>query len=245
VFVADQEHLGGGVLAETARWMIGVLRGARPRSICIPEFPDFAGRCIGSTEVRCACVESTEDQLSALCRKLSGDFCFHTSALLADQLGMAPGEEDAIDLLPQEIRDADLLVTSMFHAATLRTVAARLDKPLVVIRLNPEIIRRLQNALADGEVTVVHVDPRFPERLRLLAGAHAERIRSVLARDRRALTRLDRSHPMLISPAARDLLRDADLPPSFLDGPLISSESADELIELLIRFNLEAVRERA
>ncbi|HEV2124978.1 MAG TPA: GntR family transcriptional regulator, partial [Chloroflexota bacterium] len=86
VFVADQEHLGGGVLAETARWMIGVLRGARTRSIRIPEFPDFARRCIGSTEVRCACIESTEDQLSALCQELSDDFGFHTTALLADQL---------------------------------------------------------------------------------------------------------------------------------------------------------------
>ncbi len=242
VFVAEQEQIGGRVLAETARWMIGVLCGARTRHICLPDFPDFVRKCIGTTEVRCACVESTEDQLSAICNELHRDFGVHSTPILTDRLPPIRGEEPP-ENLPQEIREADFLVTSTFHAAALRPLAEMIEKPLVVIRLHPETLRQLRRALAKGEITVVHVDPRFPERIRLLAEEHADRIRSVLARGRAVLDRLDRSRPILITPAARALLRAEDLPPTFLPGPVISNESAEEIIELLVRFNLEAMRE--
>ncbi len=245
VFVARQEHLGGRVLAETARWMIQVLSGARTRHIRIPEFPDFVRRCIGATTVRCVCVESTEDQLSAICDELKRDFGLHSVPVPADRLVPRQDGSAQTGEVLEELREADFLVTSTYHAADLRPLAAALEKPLVVFRLNPEMIRRLQRTLSEGEVTVVHVDPHFAERIRRLAGEHAERIRSVLARDRRAIQRMDRSRPVLVSPAARTVLRDGELPSSFLRGQMISSESADEIIELLIRFNLEAMREES
>jgi hypothetical protein len=46
----------------------------------------------------------------------------------------------------------------------------------------------------------------------------------------------------VISPAARRALTGVPLPPALVEGRIISNDSAPELIDLLIRFNLEALQ---
>jgi hypothetical protein len=67
-------------------------------------------------------------------------------------------------------------------------------------------------------------------------------VRTVLATDRDQVAKLDPSRPVLVTEAARSQLPDVPLPRSFPDQPMISPESADELLELLIRLNLEQTR---
>jgi DNA-binding transcriptional regulator YhcF (GntR family) len=241
VFVAPQESIGGTVLAETSRWLSAVLREARLRRIRVPDLPEFVRHCTQSTEVRCVCVDETEDQVSALCEELSKEFGFHSSGARVDAL---PGRSrrDAGDPVPATIRRADFLVTSLYHAGVLAPLAERWRKPLIVIRLCPDAILRLREWTRDHELPVVHVDPAFPQRLRSILNGDADRIRPVLARDRRAVAALDRGKPALISPAARRALPGVPLPPSLIDGGIISNDSAAELVDLLIRFNLEAVQ---
>lgn len=244
VFVVAQERIGGKVLEETARWMVGVLRDAWTRRIRLPDFPEFARNCISAREVRCACVESTEDQLDTLCAELQQDFGFRTLALHADRLVPLQSEGLTRNRFPPELEEADLIVTTAFHAAALRDIAGALEKPLVVIRLNPDIVRELERRLAVSQVTVICVDPRFLQRIRQVVGPElAGRIRGVLADDERSIRRLDRSSPVLVSHSARERLRPTDLPSLFPGTAVLSPESAEELTEVLLRFNLDATKQ--
>jgi DNA-binding transcriptional regulator YhcF (GntR family) len=243
VFVAPQERIGGTVLAETSRWLAAVLREARLRRVPIPEFPEFARRCTQSTTVRCVCIESTEDQVSALCRELETEFGFGAHGMLVDSLSEAAAHPDDAPV-PTAIAAADLVVTTLYHAAAITPVARRWNRPLVVVRLCPDAIRQVQECVEAHELPVIHVDPRFVDRLRAVLGARAERIRPISARDRKAVAALDPDRPALISAAARGLLKGVRLPPPAISGGIVSNESAGELIDLLIRFNLEAIRSR-
>jgi DNA-binding transcriptional regulator YhcF (GntR family) len=242
VFVAPQDRLGEGILTETSRWMISVLSGARTRDIPLPEFPAFVQRCIRTAEVRCACVEETDDELSAICEELRAAFGLRPLPVAAERLREGPRDGVPTDL-PAEILKADFLTSTVYHAAGLRRIAEALGKPLVIIRLNPEIVKQLRQLAADGPLTLIHVDSRFAQRVRQTVEPYGDHVRGVLATDDGAVRRIDRSRPVLVSPAARRRLRERDLAPPLLTGALISKEATEEIIELLLRFNLDAMQD--
>jgi hypothetical protein len=241
VFLSEQARVGGRVLAETARWFVSVAREAWNRRVRVPDLPDFVRECTASRVVRCAFVEGTVDQVASIGTELHQDFGFAVSAVHADRFAPLAAEGAApLPRVPNELRQADFIATTAFHAAEVREVAAAIEVPLVVIRLNPQFTREVERTLAERELVVVCVDPLFADRLKLVAGnQHPERVRTVLASDREAVARLDRAQPILVSEAARSQLAGLDLPRSFPDQPMISPESADELVELLVRMNLE------
>lgn len=246
VFIAPQERIGGRVLQETARWLVGVLRDAWTRQIPIPDLPEFVRECSSRAAVSCACIESTEDQLHTLCTELRRDFGFLSEPLHADRLVPMRAGYEAPHRIPDELRRADLLVTTAFHAAALRPIAHALDKPMIVVRLNAAIVRDLERRLRVGELVVICVDPRFLERLRLVVGGeHADRIRGILATDTGAIACIDPDAPVLISHAARARLPGFTHPGTLPKGPVLARQSASELAEFLVRFNLEAMREHA
>lgn len=244
VFLAEQKRVGGRFLAETARWLVAVGREAWLRRLRVPELPDFVRECTASRVVRCAFVESTVDQVASIGTELREDFGFDVAPLHADRFApIAVKEADLGPRLPAELREADFIATTAFHAREMQVASAALDVPLVVIRLNPMFMREVQRTLAQQEMVVVCADPLYAERLKLFVGdQHPERVRTVLASDRDEVARLDPERPVLVTEAARSQLPDLPLPRSFPDQPMISPESADELLELLIRLNLEVTR---
>jgi DNA-binding transcriptional ArsR family regulator len=242
VFLAEQKRVGGRLLAETARWLVAVGREAWLRRLRVPELPDFMRECTASRVVRCAFVESTVDQVASIGTELREDFGFEVAPVYAGDdapiavQGAEPG-------LPAELREADFIATTAFHAREMQAASATLDVPLVVIRLNPMFMREVQRTLAQQEMVVVCADPLYAERLKMFVGdQHPERVRTVLASDRDEVAKLDPERPVLVTEAARSRLPDLPLPRSFPDQPMISPESADELLELLIRLNLEQTR---
>jgi DNA-binding transcriptional regulator YhcF (GntR family) len=244
VFVAPQESIGGTVLAETSRWLSGVIRQARLRRIRVPDLPEFVLHCTQSTEVRCVCIDGTEDQVSTLSRELTEEFGYHSTGMLVASLPSGSSRGDS-DRVPEAVRRADLLVTSLFHAALVMPLAEHWRKPLVVIRLCPDLIHRLNDWIREHELPVIHVDPAFPDRMRAILTDQGRGIRPISVRDRAAISALDPEQPVIVSPAARRALEDVPLPPPLIDGGIISDDSAAELIDLLIRFNLEAIQVRS
>lgn len=236
VFVAQQERIGGQVLAETARWMVDVLTGARQRQITLQEFPDLVRRCIGYRPLKCACVESTEDQRQALCHELAHDYGLRTQPVSLPSAGAPPPET-----LRAALAEVDLVVTTVYHAADIRAVAEGLGKPFAVVRLRREVVDELRRSAVDRGLTVVYVDPGFVDRVRMLFAAPIE-VRGISAHDRAAIARLAPSEPVLISTAARRALDGIPLPPPLSPGAMISTESVHELIEIIIRLNLETMR---
>ncbi|HEV2130489.1 MAG TPA: hypothetical protein VGR27_05280, partial [Longimicrobiaceae bacterium] len=201
-------------------------------------------RLASAQGLRCVCIESTLDHLVALTREMGHQFGFEARALpLADiHTGEPECEWDAAQL-PRELREADLLITTVFHAGQLRPVAEALGKPLVVITAHPELVAAVEGRLREGELTVVCVDREFGERvLGICEERYRERVRIVLAEDAESVAKLDAAEPVLLTRAALQRLGRADLRLIVPFSPSFSPLSARALAEALVRLNLEAAR---
>jgi DNA-binding transcriptional regulator YhcF (GntR family) len=245
VFLKEQERIGREMLPETALWVAReVLTEAWQRRIKIPELPKFIHKCTASVKLHTACIESNEDHRYLLCRELREWFGFETEGIAVDRIP-EHGLDDAvhlvqIDQLPEAVRVADLLVTTSFHLHRVRPVAEVLQKPYVVVSMHPVAVEIFLDRLREGPLTVICVDPRFGDRVRSIAGPEYEdRVRVVLAKDKKAVNALDPDQSVLISTAAMAQVK-RHPPPLMTDVPAFSPESAAELALLLIRLNLEA-----
>ena len=247
VYVAPQDRFGGQLLAETALWIAETLTDAWKRRIRVADFPELVRRCTATVRLHCACIESNEDHLTSLCTEASDDFGLEVHPVYLDALLQAEaGAVIDIDRFPGELRSADLLRTSAFHARVVRPIAALLDKPLLVMRVHSDLVDAIERRLRSAPLTLVCADPGFGERLRTLHGkvGGEERIRVVLADDVDAVAGLDRSEPVLLTRAARKRLGNVDLPVIAPHSPSFSAEAARELMELLIWLNMEAEQRR-
>lgn len=242
VYLARQERIGGGVVEETAAWLAGVLAEARKRRIAIPHLPDFIRRCTAGVRPRCACLESNLDSGDALCRELDDECGMDAFPVWVDDLPAA-GARRTPDpaALPGELRGADLVVSTPFHAREAALLAEALGKPSVVVTVHPEMAGIIERRARAGGLTAIVADPRYGERFRALYGRAdgAGGIRVVPAGDAPAIAMLDRFEPVLVTRAARRLLPDLDLPLLLPRYPSISPESTRALAEHLIRLNLE------
>jgi DNA-binding transcriptional regulator YhcF (GntR family) len=230
------EGSAGAILSETANWLTGVMLEGWSRRISRRELRTLVDRCAGSS-VRCACVESNEDHMVAVAAELEEDFSLEVRPVL-----VSPAAK-ATEIPRDALAPADLVVTTVFHAAAGRAAAAAAGKPCVVVTLNPQFAAEVKRALARKNVTAVIADPRFSARAEayLEVTPHHGHVRYVLA-DQLGGTGAGQvdlhSEDVLITRAARRRLR---LPDHHLvPGPLtfISPESARELCGAIVQLGL-------
>lgn len=248
VYAAPQDRFGGELLAETAQWLAETLTDAWKRRIRVSDFPELVRRCTATVRLHCACIESNKDHLTSICTEAGDDFGLEVHPVDLDALLKAKeGQVINVARLPPEVRSADLLLTTAFHAGVIRPIAMLFEKPLLVIQVHPDLVDAIEDHLRTGPLTFVIADPRFGERMRILHGnvGGEDRIRIVLADDVNAVAGLDRSEPVLLTRAARKRLGDIDLPLIAPHSPSFSAESARELMELIIRLNMEAEQREA
>jgi len=243
VYVAQQERLGGELLAETARWLAGVMTDAWRRQIPLTELHDLLRRCT-RTQLRVACVESNVDQMTAYCAELSELFGLESHPVYLSSGGAEQPEETA--RLAAELARADLVVTTRFHAARVQRAALPAGKPVVVVTVHPQIVEAIRREMDRGELVVVSADPEFGERIRAMHGAAADgdggRIRLVAAADRDGVEGIPPERTVLLTLAARTSLGAARLPRAIPHSPTFSPQTARELAEAIIRLNLRAER---
>lgn len=234
IYVAGQERLGGELLEETWRWLAGMLTEAWTRRWTLPGLPEMVRRCTAARRLSAACVESNEDQLTALVDELREDFGLDTYPVWADPGGTRP------DVLVAQLGAADLVVATAYHAAESAAAAAQLGLPFVRAPLNPHLAETIERRLRSKPLTFVVADGRFEVRLREMYPAHAERIRVVTADDAAAVAALDRAEPVILTRAARKRLGGPrDVPLLYPHSPSVSAECARDLFECVVRLNLE------
>lgn len=222
------------VLPETAHWLAGVLTEAWERRIPRAELGRLAARCTGAG-LRCACIESNEDHLVALTAALAEEFSVdaHPVRVAVDA---APGGTP-----PDAVAEADLVVTTAFHAEYGRWAAEAAGRPLVVAALDRDFVRALDRQLAAGGMTAVFVDRGFQARGEAFMPWHTPRTRYVpLDQMANAIPPVDpRGDAVLLTRAARRALGMDDFhllpPPARFIGP----ETARELQEVIVRIALE------
>jgi DNA-binding transcriptional regulator YhcF (GntR family) len=224
-------------LAEAAEWLARALAEAFPLQLRVPQLPDLVRRWTSSGEVRCACVESTEDDLAALSHELA-----HHWGLKTFPVRVPEGDSAGRRALAEALRGVDLVVTTAFHAHAVRAVADALGKPLVIAGISPEVVDAVEARLRAGPLTAVVADPAYGERLRAVEGG--ERLRVVLAGDEAAVAALDPSEPVLLTGAAQ---RRIGRPLRMLVPPLhfVAPASAEAIARALVNANVEAARGRS
>jgi GAF domain-containing protein/DNA-binding transcriptional regulator YhcF (GntR family) len=243
-YVAGQNRLESALTAEAPLWLAGVLTEAWDHGIRIPRVPEIVQRWTAGIKLRCACLESNTDDLVALTGELTEHFGLDARPVHLDRVTRrgAAAPLDAEEY-PAELRAADLLVTTAFHAPIARDVAQALGKPLAVASLNTEVIHEVEARLRVGPLTVICADPRFGERMTELGGGrYRDRIRLVLVSDRAMLEQLDPADPVLLTRAAHQEIGNVNLRRLVPPSRLFSRSFARTIIETTIRLNIEAER---
>lgn len=230
VFVATFERGSATTLPETGAWMTEVLTQACQHQVKIPLLPDLIRRWTSAVRVRCVCVESCVDSRFALSVELAQQFGIEAASVAA---GAAA----------KELREADLIITTAYHAQDVRPVANEVRRPMLIATINPLVLSSALNHLRERDLTVICVDSTYGERLRALqGGAYRNRVRVVRVDDSAALATLDRAEAVLLTPAARQRLEQPDFR---LVAPMYPSYSLDfarKVAEALVRINLQGAR---
>lgn len=234
VFVATHQILKGKTSEgrtsdEVARWMIAVVVEAWKRRVAVPKLPQFVSRLTNSRPVRCGLVEILEDGLVALEHELETEWGFNVRAVAPNAVA--------------KTRDVDFFAATNFYAPSIHDVVDRLGKPLVALTIHPGLQQAIRDQIRHGMLTVVAVDRRFADRIRIVYSTdHPERVRFVQAGDREALASLDPSEPVLLTRAASRILGRIGLPMIFPHSPTLSAETAEALASILVRKNVESLR---
>lgn len=230
VFVADFQVATPTGLPETGAWLTDVLTQACQHQVKIPHLPDLIRRWTSAVRVRCACVESCVDSRIALALEVSQQFGIEATEVPLQ------GQRKAL-------READVAITTAYHAAEVGSLAAELGKPLLIATISRSILSAALQHLRERDLTVVCVDRAYGERLRSLnGGSYRDRVRVITVDDTGALADLDRAEPVLLTPAARQRLQQPDFRLIAPMYPSYSLEFARKVAETLVRLNLQGAR---
>lgn len=238
MYVADISTRSRARLTELARWATDVFVQATERDVAPIDLPSRLRRCIDTLRLTTACVECNTDQLRSLCMELQADYGLATIPIELDAL---EADRNLADL-----RDIDLVVTTMYHATEVKDVARRLGKPAIAISLRKDLVDEFLADLARGPTYFVATDPRFEAKVRDIFKdtSGAENIRTAIAGrdDLSAIPHDARTH--LMRPV-REMYPDSDLvrrsPPA---GRVFSPESIRQILTFIIGANLQAMAAR-
>lgn len=207
-FVADPAACPAPELPEGPGWLAAALADAAELQLRVPHLPDLVRRWTAARAVRCACVESVEDERVALVEEMRGQWGMdaYPVPVPMESPRLRPRGEPA---LLEALRDADLVVTTPFHAPAARAAAKTLGIAVVVLTLGPEVVEAVEAQLAAGPLVAVVADLAYGERLRALPGG--ARLRVVTTDDAVALAAVAGEGPVLLTRAAHRRLGEARL----------------------------------
>jgi PAS domain-containing protein/DNA-binding transcriptional regulator YhcF (GntR family) len=235
-FVAGNWEPAPPALGETAEWLAGVLEGASGLRIRVPQLSDVVARWTTSARIRCACIESVEDERAALVAEMAGQWGMDAFAVAPDRV-RADGRG-----APEALHGAELIVTTAFHATEAHAAGRALGVPVLVLAAGAEMVQAAEEVLARGPLTAVVADPAYAARLRFLRGS--ERLRVMLADDAAALSSIAPAECVLLTPAARQRLG-SEAPRMLVPLPSFVSRTPARIIaSFLIQHNLAPARRR-
>jgi DNA-binding transcriptional regulator YhcF (GntR family) len=236
VFVAVPPNPADALLPEVASWMVDLFLRGLARGMAPTALRRQARACLETGRVRAVCVECNEDQIHALCRQAHDDYGFAVDGLDLDTIPRRGP-------LPARAAEADLVLTTRFHAAEAQRLGRRLRLPVVVATLDPAFRAEIRRMLAQGRVWWVCTDERFTRKLEVMfPGAEVSPV--VLGRD--SLEGVPAEAPVYATRRAAERL-----PPEWRGGRVttvpraFSSQTAHALLTFLVRRNLEATRAKS
>lgn len=238
IYVAGTLASAGEMLPQLAGWVVDVLVQALSRGVPAVELPERLRRCLETLRLKAACIECNTDQITSLCEELRRDYGLNASGVDVATL--------ASDEVPNEVRQADLLVTGPFHAGEVKRLAERLEKPWIAVSLRADFLSETARLLEQGPVYFVAVDPRFADKLRRIyaSTAHRDNLRPLIV-GRDDLAQIPEGAPTYVMQAARARLDGLPLLTRVIPAPrVLSPDSAREILSFIIRSNMAAIAAR-
>lgn len=238
IFVAAGKPVARAMLPQLASWVVEVLVQGVARGVPPAEFPERVRRCLETVRVHAACVECNHDQMQSICTELANEY--GVTSVPVDLEELEAGDRDAVDSL----RQADVIVTTSFHAMQLRARAAELGRPLIVISLRSDMVAQMLELLAAGTVYFVATDERFRSALDEAIGpsGHAANARMLLV-DRDDLASIPPDAPTYVTAAARSRVKMRDIGGRVIPLPRVFSlESARALLSFIVGVNITALQ---
>lgn len=233
IYVARSPTSVREMLPQMAGWVVDVLVQALSRGVPAVELPERMRRCLETVRVRAACIECNDDQMEELCGELTRDFGVEAHGVEVSRLGAEP--------LPEGVLEADLLVTTRFHAAEVEPIAARLGKRMIVVALRPEFVAEARRLLERGPLYFVVKDPRFAAKLPTIFDRGRENLRVSVA-GREEQTGIPSDAPVVVMQAARALVGDLSLLGRVVPAPRVfSADTAREILTFVIHANMAAI----
>lgn len=228
-----------GASSPSVDWVVDVLVQGATRGIAAPDFAERFRRYVSALPLRAACVECNDDQIDSLREELRAEYGFETQGVDADAL--------LAGLAMPELRRADLLVTTLFHAGEVKEVAEYLRKPWLAVSYRMDVFAAVARLLAEGVVYFVVTDERFAVKLReifatIVGGANLH----PLVEGDDDLTQIPPDVPVYVTRAAHRRLRDPALLSRVVpESGVFSRESERELLTFVVRANMQASADRA
>jgi len=226
VFVARRHHVQTPELSETGAWVARLLGEAAELRLRVPQLGAVLRRWTSARTIRCACLESVEDELVSLTDELRGQWGMDAYPVVAGGGTVATLEQ---------ARGAQLIVTTAFHAAEADEAGRALALPVVVMHAAPALTQAISQALSVGPLNVVVADRRYAERLQYLAGS--DRLRVHLASDPDSLDGLDPDEHVLVTPAARKRIGDRRLRLLVAPSEFLAQDQAALIAAVMVACN--------
>lgn len=243
-------------------WLADVFAAAIAHGIPAPDLPRALRGALGSPPAEVAVLAGTLDQLVAVCRELVTWTGVRTQAIRADLLSLTdleggqPGASDAgrgatpelavtVPLpraVARAVRTATLFVATEGFATPAGALAARLGRPLVVVRMRPDLYEAEWKVIGAKRAWLLVADARFGavvEGYLAARGAPVHVEVRVVGRD--ALDDVPAGAPVYATQAARERLSPLQLPRRLL--PPVRTLSDASLREVL-RAVLATTRDR-
>jgi DNA-binding transcriptional regulator YhcF (GntR family) len=226
IYVAAARSSPTHLLEGTESWVAEVLVEAMERGLGADALCARIQQWTVAHSLRCACVESLEDDRFAIANEVLHRFGMET-------VYVHPDQED----LAAELRRADVVVTTPFHARNVRAVLG-MDGPLVVAHLHPSVVESLRQAAGSGSSVMICADPASGERLlQGLRGELPSRIRVVGVDEATQPGWLEACGPAVMTPAARERLGGATPPAGIRVLRYLAPQSGHRIASLLIDRN--------
>lgn len=223
-------------LPDLSAWVVRMLVDVRTRGVAPRQISNYLRRTLETRRVRAACIECNRDQLHLLCSELADDYGFETEGTEIGEMRRSSA-----------IANADVLVTTLYHAAEVQAAAKSLGKACVAVTLRPDVMAMLGASLRQGPLYYVATDPRYEKKLSsMLEGLGPVKNLRVIVLGRDDLDSIPADAPTYVMTSAREQLRaryGASGGPGHPIHParIFSDQSAKELLTLLVRANNTAL----
>ena len=237
VYVATTRSTRAGFPALPVKWFVDMLTQGFAHEIPAPELHEWLRRSIETLRLRAVVITTTWDQAAGLARELRDDF-----GLIAD--GLVGAELTGEGAKPAVLRHADVIIATAAHIALARQLGADRDTPVIALDVRPDLVVGEWALLLRQPVYAIVGTAQFGDMLRrFFADVRGVENLHILVFGTDDLSAIPDGAPTYVTQHVRLTLGDTPVRGRVLPAArTISTSSAGELFNFIVRANLDASR---